>query len=280
MYQAQEVRSGTSWRIVTASVIGPGHVRANLPNQDRLIVHPVDARSCLYAVADGAGSRSRSDQGAEFAVTAASEAADSVFKSRRLPPGLNEWCTAMEEFRAFCNRRFDRYVNEAAQEIRASEASPTSVEKLRGEFATTVLTVVAAPPCFGYFSIGDCFLVVDRQPGEPALVVASPEREHAGATTFMTSRDRDHHTSTGVIVDDRIRAIALCSDGVAEGMLSSRQGPDGKLQYVAPPEFRTYFDHFGNSRIDRNGLSAKLASADFAATSSDDKTIVMAVRQT
>lgn len=261
------------WRITVASVIGPGHERAGLPNQDRWLVHPVGTRACLYAVADGAGSRGRSDEGAQFAVLAAGKAADSVFGAAGFPAGIAGWRTAMRAFRRYCLQWFDRSVEEAALKSQAP------VDQLRREFATTLLAVVAAPPYFGWLSVGDCFLVVDRRPGDPALVVSAPEREHAGVTTFLTSGDRDEHVSTGVLLDDRISALALCSDGVAEGLLSARQDGDGVLRYLAPPEFRAYFDLFGDQRVDGSELGAKLASPEFAVTSSDDKTIVMAVRR-
>jgi hypothetical protein len=264
-----------AWRITVASVVGPAHVRANLPNQDRWLVRPLGTHACLYAVADGAGSRSRSGEGAEFAVLAAGMAAESVFGA--CPLGIAGWRRAMRAFRMVCVQRFDRSVDEAAARSRA--AGGPSVQELRREFATTLLAVVAAPPYFGYLSVGDCFLVVDHRDGVPGLVVSAPEREHAGATTFLTSDHRDEQLTTGVLLDDRIRALALCSDGVAEGMLSARMEADGKLHYLAPPAFRVYFDAFADDQVDGGELTAKLESAEFAATSGDDKTIVLAVRR-
>lgn len=268
---------GDTWRITVASVIGPGHVRSGRPNQDRWLVRPIGTHACLYAVADGAGSRSRSGEGAEFAVLAAGKAADSAFGAHPHPDGIDAWRRAMRTFRMLCVQRFDRSVDEAAARTHATGGP--SVRESRREFATTLLAVVAAPPYFGYLSVGDCFLVVDRHLGEPRLVVSAPEREHAGATTFLTSDHRDEHLSTGVLLDDRISALALCSDGVAEGLLSARKEGDGKLHYLAPPAFRAYFDTFADDRVDSGELAAKLASAEFAATSGDDKTVVLAVRR-
>ncbi len=272
-----ESRGGGTWRITVASVIGPGHVRSGLPNQDRWLVHPIGTHCCLYAVADGAGSRGRSGEGAEFAVLAASKAAETTFGSGPHPDGIDDWLRAMRTFRMLCVQRFDRSVDEAAARTHAAGGPPVS--QLRREFATTLLAVIAAPPYFGYLSVGDCFLVVDHHLGGPGLVVSAPEREHAGATTFLTSGHRDESLSTGVLLDDRISALALCSDGVAEGLLSARMEADGKLHYQAPPAFRAYFDTFADERVDSGELAAKLASAEFAATSGDDKTIVMAVRR-
>jgi hypothetical protein len=95
----------------------------------------------------------------------------------------------------------------------------------------------------------------------------------------LTSYRRAKDLDTGLIVDDHICAIALCSDGVIEAMLGARNAHDGRLYYYAPPEFRSYFGHFADSPAGNGDLEHKLASADFAQTSPDDKTIVMAVRQ-
>lgn len=265
------------WRITVASVIGPAHVRAGLPNQDRWLARKIGKHSCLYAVADGAGSRSRSGEGAEFAVLAAGKAAETTFGAGPHPAGIDGWGQAMRMFWKLCVQWFDRSVDEAAAQTQDAGGPP--IQELRREFATTLLAVVAAPPYFGYLSVGDCFLVVDRHPGAPKLVVNAPDREHAGATTFLTSDHRDENLSTGVLLDDRISALALCSDGLAEGLLSARMERDGNLHYLAPPAFRAYFGRFADDRVDGAELDARLASAEFAATSGDDKTIVMAVRR-
>jgi hypothetical protein len=267
------------WRVTAASVIGAGHVRGNLPNQDRWRSAPVGSGTHLLTVADGAGSRSRAEFGAEFAVAAAHDAATGTFGTR--PGTLREWRAAAARFAVACLREFDRKVTEEVARIVRHESADVLLDEdeLWRSFGTTLLAVVTAPPFLCFVSVGDCFLVVDRDPGGPHLVVAPPERDHAGGTVFLTSKARERHLSHGVVVDDRIRGLAVCSDGVSEGMLDTRVTPDGRLQQLAPAEFGSYFTHFGDPRTTSEELGAKLRSPEFAATSSDDKTIVMAVRR-
>jgi hypothetical protein len=265
--------AGTIWTAVTSTVTGPGHVKDGLLNQDRHLVRSVNPGCCLIAVADGAGSCRRSDRGAEFAVAAASDAAEHVFGAG-MPSGVGAWSAALQEFQAECLDRFDRSVSEMTQRIHA-ERPEEPPEKIRASFATTLLAVVAQPPYFLYVSVGDCFLVVDRQPGGPRLVVTEHEREITGLTTFLTSANRKQRLQSHVIVDDRITAMAVCSDGLQEGMLAMAGG----LHYQAPPEFRRYFEYFGRPGAADGELERYLKSAQFAVTSTDDKTVVLAVRQ-
>jgi hypothetical protein len=267
--------TSTGWRITAASVIGAGHVRGNLPNQDRWRAEPVGPDVQLLTVADGAGSRSRAEYGAEFAVAGAHRAALEVFGAGA-PGTLTAWRAAARRFASGCLREFDLRV---VDEMRRIAQNGDDEDDLWRSFGTTLLAVVTAPPYLCFVSVGDCFLVVDRDPGGPHLLVAAAEREHAGGTVFLTSRGRDRHLSYGVVVDDRISGLAVCSDGVSEGMLAVRTAPDGRLQQRAPAEFGTYFAHFGNPRSTSAELATKLESPEFAATSNDDKTIVMAVRR-
>jgi hypothetical protein len=267
--------TSTGWRITAASVIGAGHVRGNLPNQDRWRAEAIGPGIQLLTVADGAGSRSRAEHGAEFAVSGAHRAAMAVFGGGA-PSTLAAWRAAATRFASGCLREFDLRV---VDEMRRITENGEDEDELWRSFGTTLLAVVTAPPYLCFVSVGDCFLVVDRNPGGPHLLVAPEEREHAGGTVFLTSRGRDRHLTRGVLVDDRIRGVAVCSDGVSEGMLAMRTAPDGRLQHRAPAEFGAYFAHFGNPRTTPAELAAKLESPEFAATSNDDKTIVMAVRR-
>jgi Protein phosphatase 2C len=270
------MRAAPLWRVVSATAKGPGHVSVHRPNQDREITRPIgDDGTWVYAVADGAGSRTRSDHGALLAVEAAATAAENVF-GRGAPGTIDSWQVSIKSFVKECLDTFDRRVNAEVQGLRAVSSEPA--DQLRGSFATTLLAVVAAPPYFGFLSVGDCFLVVDRDPGGPHLVVTAPEREHAGATVFLTSRNRGTDLNYGVIMDARIRGLALCTDGLCEGMLAIQQTTDGRIHQLAPPEFSVYFDHFSSPAVDGAELTMKLLSKEFAATSSDDKTIVLAVR--
>ncbi|MGB7242868.1 MAG: PP2C family serine/threonine-protein phosphatase [Sulfitobacter sp.] len=68
--------SGDQWIVGSASVIGPAHIRRNMPNQDAVLVQPGNlawAPVVVGAVSDGHGAAAhfRSDRGAQMAVQSA-----------------------------------------------------------------------------------------------------------------------------------------------------------------------------------------------------------------
>lgn len=286
MSDGRQVAAG-GWRVIPASVTGPGHGRLGLVNQDRCEHQPLGGGGHLFAVADGAGSRSRSQHGADLAVQAACAAAEQCFASGGPPPDPDLWTRAAHEFGQECLRIFDRILDHQVAELypagaATAHADPTpygpGTEGGRADFATTLLAVAAFPPWYVYFGVGDGFLVVDRQPGGAWLAVPPPQgREHEGATVFLTSRHRDSNLVRGVLCDPRIRGLAVCTDGVLDGMLKERQASDGTWSLSAPAAFAQYFDYFRSPRSRREDLLERLASDDFASTSGDDKTMVLAV---
>jgi hypothetical protein len=105
-----------------------------------------------------------------------------------------------------------------------------------------------------------------------------PPDGDGGSTTFLTSADRDPAGGTWVLLDAAVDGFALCSDGLAEGTLSVVAGPDGAFHPAAPESFGGYFAAFHDPAADPADLARRLGSPEFAATSGDDKSIVLAVR--
>jgi hypothetical protein len=269
-------RFTSAWRVVSASVTGPNHASTGLENQDAMKSGPVGDGLYLMAVADGAGSQPRAAHGALLSVNAACEAAEQAFARR--PGSVHEWRDAAWQYGGACLAWFDELVAGAVAALPPRGDGRTPVE--RADFATTLLAVVADPPYFCYVCVGDGFLVLDRSPGGPHLVVPPPTgRGHANETVFLTSPHRDRDLRTGVIVDTGIRGLALCTDGLIDGMLAVARSPNGGVLPVAPPEFAEYFAVFGDPTVDASELGRKLQSKAFAASSGDDKTMIMAVRR-
>jgi Protein phosphatase 2C len=261
------------WVVVPATVTGPSHIRDGTSNQDRYRIGAPTSAVRVFAVADGAGSRQRSAEGAQFAVDAACRVADELFGGGA-PDTLADWDRALAAHAHGCLRAFDEDVNGRVDSIRRSGTGTGSAREARTDFATTLLVVVAAAPWFGYWSVGDGFLVAYRDPGGAQLVLPPPlEREHSGQTVFLTSRQRDAQLRRGVLVDDNVVGLALCTDGLIEGLLGLDKGG-----YLAPPDLNAYFRRFSDPAADPGELSRQLQTPDFAASSGDDKTIVLAVR--
>ncbi|GAB2618123.1 hypothetical protein Aab01nite_31760 [Paractinoplanes abujensis] len=257
------VEDRTSWRIVEASVTGPHHVRNGLPNQDAHGHREFGPGLLAIAVADGAGSAARADEGSQLAVAAALDTAETMLTGDRPYAGA-EWQSFAERYARGTLRRFD-------DSLRAS-SSPA-------EFATTLLSVIVAPPWFVCFSIGDGFLLAERDPGGIHLLVPPPlDREFMGGTVFLTSPERVREQRLELLHDPRLRGLALCTDGLIEGLLNYAQDRGGRACPVAPPETIAYFDYVRDPAHGADGLNRALSSNDFAATSGDDKTVAMVVR--
>jgi hypothetical protein len=271
-------RFDAGWRVISASIAGPNHTSVGIENQDNLRAGPVGDGLHLLAVADGAGSQPRSAHGSRLSVDAAWEAADHVFA--RAPRTLAAWQKATELYARACLAQFDELVERAITPLRARPTATGVSSVARSEFATTLLAVVADPPFFSYVCVGDGFLVMERAPGGSHLVVPPPsDRETANETVFMTSAGRAHDVRTGLIVETGARGLALCTDGLIDGMLDVARGPDGTGHPYAPRDFDSYFAVFRTPGVDHSELSRKLQSKEFAASSGDDKTMVMAVHR-
>jgi hypothetical protein len=269
-------RSEVRWRLAAGQATGPGHERAGAPCQDCFGATEVRAGVVSLTVADGAGSRIHAAAGATFAVEAAIAAAREVFGAG-IPGGEDQWTAALKTLRRRAFRLFDARL-EAAMAGDWARADGRAAE--RADFATTLCTVVATHDAVGYVSVGDGFVVAWRDPGGPQLIVPPPlDRDHAGVTTFLTSRTRAAAVRQRVIVDDRIRGLAVSTDGLLDALLDLEVDRDQGRYFVAPPTLDRYFDIVGAGGLDPGALSRTLASPDFAATSDDDKTLILAVRE-
>jgi hypothetical protein len=271
-------RFDAAWRVISASVAGPNHTSLGIENQDNLRQGVVGDGVHLLAVADGAGSQPRSAHGSRLSVDAAWEAADQVFATA--PRSLADWHAAADRYAAACLQQFDELVERAITPLRARPTATGVSRVARAEFATTLLAVVADPPFYAYVCVGDGFLVMQRAPGGSHLVIPPPSaRATANETVFMTSAGRRHDLRSGLIVDTGAYGIALCTDGLIDGLLDVGGGPDGLAQPCAPPDFDAYFAAFRAPGVDGSELSRKLQSKEFAASSGDDKTMLMAVHR-
>jgi serine/threonine protein phosphatase PrpC len=271
-------RFDTRWRVISASIAGPNHTSLGIENQDSLRQGAVGDGLHLLAVADGAGSQPRSAHGSRLSVEAAWEAAHHTFAAA--PRSLEQWRKASRLYAQACLAQFDELVERAITPLR-NRPSATGVNKVsRSEFATTLLAIVADPPYFCYVCVGDGFLVMERAPGGSHLVIPPPAgRQTANETVFMTSADRKADLRSGLIVDTGACGLALCTDGLIDGMLDVAQGADGIAYPCAPQDFDAYFTAFRAPGVDGSELSRKLQSKEFAASSGDDKTMLMAVHR-
>jgi hypothetical protein len=252
------------WRIVSASVTGSAHTDNGIENQDAYACRPLDDGFVL-AVADGAGSRRRAATGARLAVDAACVAAERCLDAA--PAGA----AGAPRFATTTLALFDAAL--AALTAADGAGSPA-------DYATTLLALVARPPRYLYLSVGDGFLVVAHEGGGAHLVVPPADEPvgDLGSAVFLTSPDRAGDVRSGLIVDTAVHGVALCTDGLIEAVLAADQWPDGRQRLRAPDDFDRYLTMFGPARAEATELTRRLQSPEVAATSVDDKTMVLAVR--
>jgi hypothetical protein len=250
------------WRIVTAETTGPDHLTRGLENQDAHAYRRL-GDGFVLAAADGAGSREWSAWGSRTAVDTACQVARSI----GLPqPERATWLDAGRRFADDVCEQFDRKVGAQA-----------GFGPQIGDFATTLLVLVAQPPAYLFLSVGDGFAVVEHQHGGAHLVMPPDAGPDDGTTMFLTSPGRQQAIRLNVLIDEGVRGVALCTDGLIEAVLAADRGPHGR-RLRAPEDFGRYFSTFARDEHDPGLLTDRLRSAEFAATSRDDKTMVIAVR--
>jgi hypothetical protein len=252
------------WRIVPATAHGVHHILAGRENQDSLAYRRLGA-GFVVAVADGAGSRPRSALGSRLAVDTACDAA-----ARTLPAWPGSLSAFRVSARRFARQFFDLYDRRIAALARAQPRGEP------GDYASTLLAVAAHPPCYTYLGVGDAFLVLQRGAQGPHLIVAG-DPDGGAATTFLTTPRRFAQVRRGVVADPGVTGLALCTDGLAEGMLTVELEPDGRRRYGVPADFGGFFRAYADRDALAIGLTRHLNSPEVSATTGDDRTMVLAV---
>lgn len=248
------------WRVAGASVIGTAHARAGLPCQDAHRYDPLPGGRLVIAVADGAGSAPRADEGARLAVEAA---AASLARSLAgdLPPDDAGW---RESILAACEAALAAIV--ARAEEMEAEASPR-------DFATTLTVVAATPERLVVGQIGDGIAVAEGDDGL-FLAIAPQRGEYANEVALLTTPG----ALEGVAVapfDTAVRAIAVTTDGLLR--LAVRLPDHTPHAPFFGPLF-TFLAEAGDPAAAGEELAQFLASARVAERTDDDKTLVLAVR--
>jgi len=194
-------RLGTAELKLSAdSQIGPYHVQMGYPNQDAYDFIQGDGFLSL-AVADGAGSLERSDEGSELAVVAsAGTAADLILRSQRngTRPDLRQ------------------ILAEAILEARGAVLSLDYWEQAGSTLVLALLTEDA----FAVATVGDSFAVVQDSAGSLHLVQPPSVGEFANITKLLTSKEFTVSMLTGSLSE--LRGLALASDAFEHATLEQR----------------------------------------------------------
>jgi hypothetical protein len=253
-----EAPRDTLWRVAGASVAGTAHERAGIGCQDahRWAVLP---NGCLLiAVADGAGSAARAEEGAHIVVDAAEAYLGDALRGD-IPDDAQEWHEVMR-------RTFD-----AA--LAAIIAHAAGTQRPLRDYAATLTVVVAADDILAVGQVGDGIAVAEGADG--LILAAAPQRgEYANEVALLTSAQAVEGATIAAI-PMTARAVALTTDGLL------RLAVHLPSHEPHPPFFGPLFAFLAETTDPATAgdeLARFLSSARITERTDDDKTLVIAVR--
>lgn len=172
-----------SFEAFMGSIPGPYHLKENKPNQDWVQFH-TEGDWFMAALADGAGSLSRSHIGAEEAVVAA---LNKMWASRDLPIGE---------------------IPKLGLDV--ARAKQKSYDDYKQYGSTLSLIAMKTDGTWASGAVGDSFGVIHMEDGTHQLITGTPHGEYANITELLTSKKIHPLYSSG----DGAKAFSLSSDGL------------------------------------------------------------------
>ncbi|MHA5049183.1 PP2C family serine/threonine-protein phosphatase [Streptomyces sp. SD15] len=266
MAGAEKLES-TPWRIHGMSVEGYRHRRQGLPCQDAC-AYTVSNSVAVLAVADGAGSRPRSEEGARLAVELAAE----HFARRAAAAAQSQPGDSVHEL-----------LEDAFHDVSKTFLDTTGADA--ADFATTLTVVVLAPGWLGHLTVGDGFVVLraGTEDGERQfhlLPQAAAASEYSNETVFLTSPDAARWVHTECVSDEGVDGVLLSTDGLAQAALArSGNGAQSPNASFADAVFRSLDTPGPVPDTAHEGLATLLRSDRLTALNADDKTLLRAVRK-
>jgi Protein phosphatase 2C len=248
------VEASCQWRHLAASVAGTSHTRRNLPCQDYHSWNLLGDNTIIAAVADGAGSAERSQEGSKAAV----EAAIQFFSSRM--QGVTSGDAAF----------YQALIQEGLKSSRrALEAF--GMPDLH-QVATTLLLAILSPDWLAVGQVGDGGIVAEFGCDDLRVLTVPASGEYLNETSFITSTDFLARAHYEVLPSDKLSALALFTDGIQ--FLALRHSDNTAHK----PFFDPLFDFVASRNSDAGELEAFLMSEKVCEQTDDDKTLIVAVR--
>jgi hypothetical protein len=252
-----------SWQYAAASALGTSHEKLGLPCQDahacEVLLLATGDPVLVAVVADGAGSASRSGDGAQLACALVVDEMRAICETGRSVSDLSR--------EVVCDWLV-RFQNEIG--IRASSEGLTP-----RDFACTLVAAVVGRDQAAFFQIGDGAMVVSDN-GEYAWVFWPDTGEYENLTFFATDPAASDHLQFD-LCERCIDEIALFSDGL------QRLALHYQTRTAHPPFFRSLLAVVRTAEGESpKSLSAKLSSYLVSPAinerTDDDKTLILATR--
>jgi Protein phosphatase 2C len=249
------------WRVRGVSVQGYSHLRDGVECQDAYRhTFSESMRAHVLAVADGAGSRARSAEGAALAVGFATTQLAERLQWGGVPDSAESWRVLLSEG---CEEVVSTFVKNA----RRLGSDP-------GDFASTLTAVVLAYPWLGVLGVGDGFVIAraDGQDGADTFhLVSSADStgEYVNETVFLTSTGALAQANVACLYDPGLTAVMLGTDGLTPAAIR-RNGATGRAN-------RSFLEPLLDSVDSPTEIARFLLDDRISSLSADDKTLLMAV---
>jgi protein phosphatase 2C-like protein len=250
----------SDWQVISAAVQGLSHQKQGLPCQDALKYSCLPGNILLVALADGAGSATHAELGAQAAVQASVDWLLTSLENNQ-PAECCEWTEVIWE--TFKNARI-------ALEQLAEEHN----EPIRS-FATTLTCLVATPKQLVVGQLGDGAVVKVDKNGGVDTVTTLQRGEYANETNFLT-QDQALDLVVIQVIDEQVQALAVMSDGLTRLALKR---PNNEPHV---PFFKPLFAFASTSSNDttqaNDALVNFLTSPKVNERTDDDKALILALR--
>ncbi len=243
------------WRCLAASVMGTSHISQGRPCQDAHATVVTDDGHLIVAVADGAGSAKRAEEGSQFVVQCATKYLIERLADRK--PQNIEQC--------------EELIREAFVRARSGLEEIAPGESL-GDVATTLLLTVVTDRWLSTIQIGDGAVVCRNPSGALRVLSTLGDNEYLNETTFLTSSDYQRHLHIVTVPSEEVSGLAMLTDGIE--LLAMCYADNSAHE----PFFRTLFEFTENIVSTNSELADFLASERVCERTDDDKTLVLAVR--
>jgi len=254
-----------SWRIAHASAIGLAHINQNTECQDRFACRTVKTASegevLIAVVADGAGSTTDGQIGAEVACAVFAEEVEDF---------LNSKDASMKSLNADFGRRWISYFQQ-----KIGQTAQENKKELR-DYASTLVGAVIGARCAVFYQIGDGGIVFSASGARDSyrFAIAPVESEYVNVTDFVTDETAGERLRFE-LVEEAVEDLILFSDGiyaVAVDYVNNKPHEPFLMPMIAPLR----------NGAATGGLNEKLenflASPKINEKTDDDKTIILASR--
>lgn len=225
-----------------------------------------DKEEWLFAaVADGAGSSERSDEGAKEAVRAALEAVTGGAAS-----SASEYSAeaSPENIEALLVSGVKKAISAVRELAENEEARPS-------DFSSTLLLFAAGRSCAAAAQVGDGAVVYESSEGEYSLMTVPQNGEYHNQTTFITSKNALSSVKVECVSDAPGR-FALFTDGIEQVALDMRE-----MEPHAPffePLFQFSTQEDASQEKSKEQLESFLKSPRLRNRTEDDLTLLLASR--